>query len=102
METHYVGIDISKDSFDVCLFDSDKIVCRKFSYTQEGMEDLLGHLPEGSHCIMESTGVYHTRLSYYLYENKIKVSVLNPLVVKRCSKSIGSHQNRQERLSVAS
>ena len=88
METHYVGIDISKDSFDVCLCNSGKIVCRKFSYTEEGMEDFLGILGADSHCIMESTGVYHTRLSYYLYENKIKVSVLNPLVVKRYAQSL--------------
>jgi len=32
---------------------------------------------------MEATGYYHYRLAYYLLENDIKVSVENPLAVKR-------------------
>lgn len=38
---------------------------------------------KSSHCVMESTGVYHLRLSYYLYEKGVAVSVENPLSIKR-------------------
>lgn len=34
-------------------------------------------------CVMEATGYYHYQLAYYLLENGIKVSVENPLAVKR-------------------
>ena len=36
-----------------------------------------------SHCVMEATGYYHYRLAYYLQEEGFKVSVENPLSVKR-------------------
>ncbi len=32
---------------------------------------------------MEATGYYHYKLAYHLLENNIKVSVENPLSVKR-------------------
>jgi len=32
---------------------------------------------------MEATGCYHQRLAIYLFNNKISVAVLNPLVIKR-------------------
>jgi transposase len=36
-----------------------------------------------SHCVMEATGYYHTRLAYFLVENGVAVSVENPLKIKR-------------------
>lgn len=33
---------------------------------------------------MEATGYYHYQLAYYLQKEGIKVSVENPLSVKRC------------------
>jgi transposase len=40
-------------------------------------------LDENSHCVMEATGYYHYQLAYHLLESGIKVSVENPLAVKR-------------------
>ena len=40
-------------------------------------------LDQSSHCVMEATGYYHYRLVYFLLETDIKVSVENPLSVKR-------------------
>ena len=34
-------------------------------------------------CVMEATGYYHVRLAYFLLENGFKVSVVNPLKIKR-------------------
>ncbi|WP_442903876.1 IS110 family transposase, partial [Gilvimarinus sp. 1_MG-2023] len=36
-----------------------------------------------SHCVMEATGYYHYQLAYFLLESGIKLSVENPLSVKR-------------------
>ena len=79
-DTHYFGIDISKDVFDVV---SQKGVHYQFKNTQEGFTDFLKILLGKSHCVMEATGYYHYQLAYFLVDHSIKVSVENPLSVKR-------------------
>lgn len=78
--TNYLGIDISKDVFDVMVADGKHY---QFKNDLSGFKKLLGLTNEYSHCVMESTGVYHLRLAYYLYEKGIAVSVENPLSIKR-------------------
>jgi transposase len=84
----FCGIDISKKSFNLAFEENGKSRTKKFSYTNEGMEECLPILPIGVHCIMESTGTYHCRLAYFLYEHGIKLSVVNPLSVKRFSQAL--------------
>ncbi|MFD2432947.1 transposase [Mesonia maritima] len=78
--TNYFGIDISKDVFDVMDMDG---VFYQFPNSPSGFKKLLSLTDAFSHCVMESTGVYHLRLAYYLLENGIAVSVENPLSIKR-------------------
>lgn len=77
---HYVGIDISKDTFDV--FDT-KDHHRRYSNDIKGFKSFLRALEDSSCCVMEATGCYHQNLAIYLFDNKISVAVLNPLVIKR-------------------
>ncbi|MDR1407270.1 MAG: transposase, partial [Tannerella sp.] len=65
---NYVGIDISKTTFDVSYESNEKVRSKKFAYDAAGMQSLLSLLEEGSHCVMESTGTYHCRLAYFLHE----------------------------------
>ncbi len=76
----YFGIDISKDVFDV--MDSNG---QYFQFTNDykGFKRFKKLLNKKNHCVMEATGYYHYKLAYYLLENNIKVSVENPLSVKR-------------------
>ena len=76
----YFGIDISHLVFDVT--DSEGIY-HQFKNNVTGFKKFLKHLDNTSHCVMEATGYYHYQLAYYLQENNIKVSVENPLAVKR-------------------
>ena len=46
--------------------------------------------PQGDHCVMEATGKYHLRLAYALLEAGIRVSVVNPLSVKRFGQMLTS------------
>ncbi len=78
--TNYFGIDISKDVFDVT--DSDGCY-NQFKNNGKGFKKFLKLLRETSHCVMEATGYYHYQLAYFLQENMIKVSIENPLSVKR-------------------
>jgi len=78
--TNYFGIDISKDVFDVMGSDG---LFHQFINDNSGFKKLIKLTDANSHCVMESTGVYHLRLSYYLLEHNVKVSVENPLSIKR-------------------
>ena len=79
-DTKYYGIDISKDVFDVM---DEKGVHYQFKNNHKGFKKYLKILDAQSHCVMEATGYYHYKLAYFLLENSIKVSVENPLSVKR-------------------
>ena len=78
--TNYFGIYISKDFFDV-------MDCEGFFYQfkndTSGFKKLNKHLDSLSHCVMESTGVYHLQLAYFLIKQDVRVSVENPLSIKR-------------------
>lgn len=76
----YFGIDISKDVFDVC--DNNQFYYQ-FKNSISGFKKLLKLLESNTVCVMEATGYYHIRLSYFLLEYGYKVSVVNPLKIKR-------------------
>ncbi|CDF80827.1 transposase, IS110 family [Formosa agariphila KMM 3901] len=76
----YFGIDISHLVFDVTDSDGNYY---QFKNTISGFKKFTKLLDLDSHCVMEATGYYHYQLAYYLLELGIKVSVENPLAVKR-------------------
>ena len=76
----FFGIDISHLVFDVA--DSNGNFYQ-FKNTLSGFKKFVKILDIDSHCVMEATGYYHYQLAYYLLESGIRVSVENPLAVKR-------------------
>ena len=85
-----IGIDISKKKFDVSISNlKTKKVSKVFSNDPSGFEQLKAMLPEGSEVIaaLEATGCYGENLTRFLYNNGIKVFVLNPAQVKNYTKS---------------
>ena len=76
----YFGIDISHLVFDVTDSDGNYY---QFKNNPIGFKKFIKPLDIDSHCVMEATGYYHYQLAYYLLESGIKVSVENPLAVKR-------------------
>lgn len=91
-----VGIDISKDSFEVCikqLKDERAVIkaTRSFQNDYPGFEKLLSWtLSKVSNPIfvMETTGVYHEDLTHFLYSNDQKVSVVLANKMKHFAKSL--------------
>ena len=79
-DTKYFGIDISHLVFDVTGIYGNY---HQFKNTISGFKKFTKLLDHESHCVMEATGYYHYQLAYYLLESGIKVSVENPLSVKR-------------------
>ena len=76
----YFGIDISHLVFDVTDSDGNYY---QFKNNLSGFKKFVKLIESTSHCVMEATGYYHYQLAYYLLESGIKVSVENPLSVKR-------------------
>jgi transposase len=85
--TNYVGIDISKLTFDVAIEnEAGKYVYHKMNNNTEGFKKLLVLLNKEKHsCVMEASGPYYLKLAMFLHENTIAVSVINPLVIRRFS-----------------
>jgi transposase len=76
----YFGIDISHLVFDVTDSEGNYY---QFKNKISGFKKFIKLLNNTSHCVMEATGYYHYQLAYHLLESGIKVSVENPLSVKR-------------------
>ncbi|HEV2123946.1 MAG TPA: transposase, partial [Chloroflexota bacterium] len=80
----WVGIDISKRTFDACLLRGEgKPLTQQFDNTAAGFSRLLrwvqSHaLPSGCHFCMEATGTYGQALAFFLAEAGHKISVVNP------------------------
>ena len=79
-DRHYLGIDISKDVFDVC---DNSHRFYQFKNNLAGFKRLAKLLDSNTVCVMEATGYYPIRLAYFLLEAGIGVSVVNPLKIKR-------------------
>ncbi len=76
----YFGIDISHLVFDVTDSDGNYY---QFKNNGAGFKKFTKLLNSNCHCVMEATGYYHYQLAYHLLESGIRVSVENPLAVKR-------------------
>jgi transposase len=83
MGKHILGIDISKETFDVALLDDESTYSTGHFYnSRDGFESLGRWLSnrgvDSLHACMESTGRYGDDLAHFLSEAGYDVSVLNP------------------------
>ena len=78
--TKFIGIDISKDSFDIW---SEKLGHQKFQNNLAGFKDFIKSISDDAWCVMEYTGSYYQQLALFLFEKGVNLSVINPLVIKR-------------------
>jgi transposase len=84
MNSHnYVGIDISKVTFDVAVNHQDEYHYYKFSNDVNGFKAFLGLLSKEHQVVMEASGPYYLQLACFLHRNDVSVSVINPLVIRR-------------------
>ena len=80
----YCGIDISADSFDICMLQPEgDLVWDKLPNTTQGFKQLLKLCTGNYHFIMEATGAFHLPLCFFLHEKKAVYSVVNALQIKR-------------------
>ena len=81
-----VGIDVSKNTLDLCmLYEGIKgrTKTRNIQNNRHSVENILRWLrlqhcgPEDVHVVMEATGVYHERLATKLHDAGFRVSLAN-------------------------
>lgn len=82
-----IGIDISKQVFDVSFLEATKWRHSVLSNTEKGFKKLLSYVEKGDCVVMEASGTYYLPLAEYLYSKGIRVVVENPLSIKRYSQS---------------
>lgn len=86
-----LGIDVSKQKFDVALYRFGKFKHKKFTNKDKGFDALFAwlsrHQAEHAHVCMEATGIYHEGLAQWLHDKGWVVSVVNPSRVKGFAQS---------------
>ena len=88
MYQQFLGIDVSKDSFNISLLtNSGEIKLEtKLNMDKDGFDTLLKYLssyPKDKLLVtMEATGIYHLPLLSFLLENGFKSVVVNPILIK--------------------
>lgn len=103
-QTMFVGIDVSKDSNQVCFinFERKKLLNTSFKNNQEGANSMkttiIEHLSKHNFysliIVLESTGIYSTHIANFLsYEAEsicanTKVFLVNPVISHNYSKTI--------------
>jgi len=98
-----IGIDVSKDTLQVCL----SVIDMNGKVTIKGSRKIINKISAfdsfltwvNKHCqgkdlpvryVMESTGVYHETIAWYLFQKDLAVSVILPNKAKHYLKSIGN------------
>ncbi len=79
----YTGIDLSKATFDSSITTEKGVISSKFSNDEAGFTQLLKLLPADAQVVLEASGPYYYRLAFFLHQHQVRVSVVNPLVIRR-------------------
>jgi len=85
----YVGIDIGKSAIYYAYpLEDGGMLEGHFKNTGEGIAAFIGQLPAQSHCVMESTGLYHFPLAYALEDAGMALSIINPFASRAFANSV--------------
>lgn len=107
MTYQILGIDISKQSFDVAFLDSGHTYQGQFSNDPAGLKKLSKWLKkrraEQVHACMEATSRYWEEVAYFLYEQGYKVSVVNAKLIKKHAEATMQRNktDKQDALTIA-
>ena len=87
----FAGIDVGKTDLHVTLLQGEKIAKKSVSNNSGGFEQLLKWLrnrkADEVHVCLEATGSYGIGIAEFLYDNHLKVSVVNPGQIKAFGRS---------------
>jgi len=85
MNNYYLGIDISKEKFDIYLTHNDEGWAGSFENNEKGFKQLQKWLKKRKakqlHACLEATGRYGEDVAKFLYQEGYAVSMVNPKVI---------------------
>jgi len=79
----FIGIDISKLTFDAAYTLNSRTIHKQFSNSPKGFENFFLWMNKSKkevYTCLEATGVYSFELAQYLSQKKINVMVVNPII----------------------
>ena len=87
----YVGMDVSKETLDVCLLRETGSEYAQMSNSRQGFNQLHHWLQKrtasSAHVCLEATGIYGLEVAQFLHEKGYRVSVVNPARIKGFAQS---------------
>lgn len=87
----YLGIDVSKETLDVCLLGEKDSQETQMANTRKGFNQLHHWLQKRKasdvHVCLEATGIYGLEVAQFLHEKGYRVSVVNPARIKGFAQS---------------
>ena len=91
--TTVCGIDVSKNTLDVCILKEGVSTYNIFQNDEDGFFSIVQflHLNNINIVGFESTGVYHKKLHLYLSDNGFEPFIINPLSISHFRKSLKIH-----------
>ena len=94
-----IGIDVGKESLDLCVLLNKtigKLKSKKFKNKKEGYISDVEWLTKTIDCApgtmlitLEATGLYHEGIAYYLYSQSFRMFISNPGKAKKFAQSLG-------------
>jgi len=82
-----IGIDISKQTFDVSYLEKGKWIHKIFKNQNIGFEQFNKFIGISDWIVMEASGPYYVQLATFLHLSSFNVCVLNPLIIRRYSQT---------------
>ena len=82
-----IGIDISKQTFDVGFIKESIWLHFVFENNEKGFRKLLKKVASDDWIVMEASGPYYLQLALFFYKEHKNVCVLNPLIIRRYSQT---------------
>lgn len=101
---YFLGIDVSKRSFDACLIDTKESILmnEKFDMDTDGFEQLLESLQDYNRdhimVVLESTGIYHLNLFSHLEDSGFAVAIVNPLLIHNFNKATSLRKSKTDKI----
>ncbi len=103
IKKYFIGIDISKRTFDATMIDQKqaKIFYKKFPMDKEGFSDFLDLInnieKETIQITVESTGIYFVNIYNYLIKKGFDIAVVNPLLIHNFHKGMSLRKTKTDK-----
>ncbi|KQC06560.1 MAG: hypothetical protein APR54_07130 [Candidatus Cloacimonas sp. SDB] len=100
----FLGVDVSKSSFDACLINENEevILNEKYNMDTDGFNELLDGLVDFDRdqilVVLESTSIYHTNLFFHLKDEGFASAVVNPLLINNFIKSVSLRKSKTDKI----